>query len=413
LKGQAITGVTGRMTQTKHAFIALMSAMLIACSATLAATTASPNDRSRISEPVLVEVEKLGDRGAAYGAAKKLAEEGGAIVPELIIALEHTLNELSTYDPYNLGDAKDDYSALLYRQAQLMGLIGASGGAEDADRLISMAGLMRSENIVAASYFETLDSLGAREKADALATQIIADPDSDNIKLFVAMLRYSQRTPAEIAHFAEQHLDKDLLLVKGTAYRLLINAGRGHEVRDRLIEDVDKLEYTGNGNHSMLQALALIEEPETFEPRIGRLRLRSNVKEAATLTNRFAWSSDDRRLAMLSSMLDSSYADVSALAIGFMLENGRVDLLKEHHLVSGAMRQFEYYEAIVPGFAEMSRDRLLRHMSTEEVAATIRQKSQPLAPIISTKMRSALQRLGYRLEKRDGKIVIIPPGDGS
>lgn len=403
------------MKQTRRAFIALMSTGLMACSLSLAATTASPDERPGISEAVRVEVEKLGGRDAAYGAAKKLAELGGAIVPELIIALEDTLNELATYDPYNLGDAKNYYSALLDRQVQLMGLIAAAGGPEHADLLISMASSMQSENIVAASYFEALDILGAYEKADALATQIIADPDSDNIKLFVAMARYGQRTPAEVANFAEQHLDKDLLLVRGKAYRLLINAGRGHEFRDRLIQEVDKLEYTGSGNHTMLQALAFVEEPETFKPRIERLRLQPDVKEAATLTNRFAWSSDDERLAMLSSMFmsDMRYADVEAIAIGFMLENGRVDLLEEHRLVSRAIQQFEYYEAIVPGFAEMSRDRLLRHMSTEEVDAIIRQKSQPLVPILSSTMRLVSRRLGYRIEKRDGTIVIIPPGDGS
>ena len=399
------------MKKTKRAFIAFMSVMPMTCSLSLAATTASPDDRSEISEPVRVEVEKLGDRDAAYGAAKKLAEQGGAIIPELIIALEDTLNELATYDPYNLGDSKDDYSALLNLQVQLLGFIAASGGAEHADRLISMAGLIRSENIAAASYFATLDNLGAQEKADALATQIIADPDSDNIKLFVAMLRYGQRTPAEIANFAEQHLDKELGLVRGTAYRLLINVGRGHEFRDRLIEDVDKLEYTGTGNHQLLQALAFIEEPETFEPRIGRLRLQPDVKEAAKLTNRFAWSSPNERIAMLSEMFDTRYADVEAIAIGFMLENGRVDLLEEHHLVWSDMQLFEYYEVMVPGFAEISRDRLLRHMSTEEVDAIIRQKSQPLAPRHSSKMGFAMQRLGYRLEKRDGTIAIIPPGD--
>jgi hypothetical protein len=142
-----------------------------------------------------------------------------------------------------------------------------------------------------------------------------------------------------------------------------------------------------------------------------RVRLRPDVKRATTLVSRFAWSSDEEREAMLPEMLHTNHVELDLYAIEFMLENDRVDLLEEHRLAWSGVLQMEYYQMLIPGFDEMSRERLLQHLPPEQVDLIERQKSLPIMPMTSPTMRLALQRLGYTLEKRGGTVVIIPPAD--
>lgn len=388
-----------------------VATMLLVCMLFSFAVTVSQDSRPAVSESVQVEVEKLGDSREAYFAARELADRGDTIVPELITALEDTLGELAQYDPHNLGDTKDEYSSLLNQAAQLMGLIAGAGKPAHVDRLTGIADLMRSENMAASSYFRMLDALGAQDEVDSIAAQIIADPASDNMKLMAAMVRYYRRTPAAVANSATLHFDKELSIVRGMAYQLVINAGRGEAVRARLVDEVSKLEYAGSGNKTMLHALAVIEEPEAFLPRMETLRLRPDVKRTATLVSRFTWSSDEEREAMIPDMLHSDNREIDLYAIEFMLENDRVDLLEENRLAWPGVLQMEYYKMLIPGFDEMSRERLLQHLPPEQVDAIEQQKDQPLTPATIPTMRLALQRLGYTLEKRDGTVVIIPPAE--
>ena len=171
------------------------------------------------------------------------------------------------------------------------------------------------------------------------------------------------------------------------------------------------MEYADAGNKTMLLALAVVEKPEEFLPRMENIRLRPDVKRIATKVSRFTWSSDKEREAMLPDMLHTGNKELDLYAIEFMLENNRTDLLEEHRLAWPGVRQIEYYRLLIPGFDKMSRERLLRHLPPEQVDAIERQKDKPLMPMTGPTMRLALQRLGYTLEKRDGVVVIIPPVD--
>lgn len=397
------------MKQTSRTLLAACAAVLLGGGLLLYSFVHSQNVRPVVSEAVRVDVEKLGNQADAYNAGQRLAAKGDAIVPELITALEDTLAELAQYDPENLGEAQDAYASLMQRQASLMGLIGAAGSRGHVERLAGVADLMHSGNMAASSYFRMLDALGAQERADAIAAEIVENPGSDSMKLIAAMVRYYFRTPAAVADSAELHFDNKMPMIRAMAYQMLINAGRGDEIQARLVDEVSRLEYSGGGNKAMLQALAVMEPPETFLPRIEGLRLAPHVKKAATIISRFAWSGDDEREAMISGMLGTNDRELDLHAIQYMLENDRVDLLEQYRLVSPAMRQIEYYRLLVPGFDEMSRERLLQHMSAEEVDQVERQKSSALIPVTSPTMRLALQRLGYALEKRGGAVVIVPP----
>lgn len=396
--------------KSPNAIILIAAAAAVSvCTICSTADVAAQDTRPAVSESVLEQVEMLGDRRGSNSATRQLAERGETIVPELITALEDALDEMARYDPYNLGDHKDTYSSMLDRQYHLMTIIGSNGSTAHVSRLTGIADKIRSENMAASSYFGMLDNLGAQQEADRIAALVIADPNSDEMKLFAAMARYYRWTPAAVADSAALHFDKKLSINRAGAYQLIINAGRGDEVRARLIDEVGKLEYTGTGNKAMLQALAVIDEPESFLPRLEVLRLQPSAKRAATLVNGFTWSSDKEREAMLPDMLNTDNSELDLYAIEFMLENGRTDLLEEYRLAWPAMRQFEYYQLLIPGFAEMPRERLLRYLSPEEVDRIEWQKSNPIMPMTTPTMRLALQRLGYALEKRAGTIVIIPP----
>ena len=399
------------MTKTGPIRSTSVATLLRVCTVILLAGVAACEARPEVSEAVRVEVEKLGDGRESYFAAKALAEQGEAIVPELITALEESLEAMALYDPRNLGDSKDEYSLLLERQAQLIGLIAAGGGPEHADRLIDLVDEIQSENIATNSFFQMLDALGARKKVDTLAAQIIADPGSDDAKLLAAMVRYYRRTPAAVGKSAALHFDNDFSLIRGMAYQLAINAGREKDVRARLVDEVSNMEYADAGNKTMLLALAVIEKPEKFLPRMEDIRLRPDVKRIATKVSKFTWSSDAEREAMLPDMLHTRNQELALYAIEFMLENDRADLLEVHRLAWPGVRQIEYYRILIPGFDKMSRERLLQHLPPEQVDAIERQKDQPLMPMTGPTMRLALQRFGYTLEKRDGAVVIIPPTD--
>jgi len=269
--------------------------------------------------------------------------------------------------------------------------------------------MMESSNMTAASYFTMLDNLGVQDEADRIAARIIADPQSDGMKLFAAMARYYRRTPDEVADSAAQHFDSGLSINRAMAYQLVINAGRAEEVRARLVEEVGKLKYANTGNRAMLLALAVIEEPKAFLPRLESVRLAPHVVRVATLVSRFTWSSNKERETMLPDMLNTDHSELDLYAIEFMLENDRTDLLEQYRLAWPGMRQFEYYELLIPGFAKMSRERLLKHLSAAEVDVIEWQKTSPIKPMTTPIMRRALQRSGYTLEKRAGVVVIIPP----
>ena len=401
------------MNRSKPQTIGRFVAAMAACWPLVVMSPALADEGPVISASIQADVEQLGDRRQAYAAARRLAERGESIVPELIAALEHTLHDLARYDPNNLGDGKDNYGALLFRQSQLMGLIAAAGDAEHVGQLVALARLIKPESLVVANYFEMLERLGAYKEADEVAAKIIADPASRNLLLYVAMARFEGRPPVAVVDSAKQHLGTEFALTRAMAYQLMIDAGREDEVRAKLIEDVDSLEYTGTGNFRMLHALASIEETETFLPRIERLRLRPAIKKAAVTANRFAWSDDSAREAMLEEMFDTQYDQVALIGIEFILENGRVDLLEKHNLAWTNTRPIEYYRLLIPGFNEMPRERLLRHMSAEMVDAIESQRSLPVVPQADSRVRRALLRYGYGLEKRNGAIVIIPPDEPS
>ena len=398
-------GESSRLLMT---YAAMTIVVVSLCNGGVAAAT----ERVAVSEAVQNEVELLGDRRKASSAGGRLAEQGAAIVPELITALEDTLSALSQYDPRNLGDAKDRYTSLLYRQSMLMGLISLAGSAEQLDRLASLGRLIHPDSLVVPNYYDMLDRLGGHAEADDLAAEIIADPASDQMLLVVSLSRFQGGAPAAVIDSVAQHLDAESSLARATAYQVLVHAGRGDAVRKKLINEVDALEYTGTANFRMLYALALIEEPATYLPRVEALRLRPAVKEAVVLTNVFQWSSNAERESRLPEILKSKYDAVVLDAIEFILEEGRVDLLLEHNLVLTTTQPIEFYRALIPGFDTMTRERLLRYMAPKEVDELLAKRSQPVTPRLDSRVRRTLERSGYGLEKRGNDIVIVPPEDG-
>lgn len=246
---------------------------------------------------------------------------------------------------------------------------------------------------------------GVPQKPDLLAAQIIADPDSNGTQLLAAMMHFYWYTPMAVADSAAQHLDDDLALNRALAYQLIINAGGRDQVRARLIDEVMSLEYAGGENKQMLLALAGIEPPETFVPRLEELSLRPSVREVATVSNRFLWSNDSIRLAMLPDMLGTNDGELDLLVFGYLLKNDRVDLLRQHRLVWIEKGPVAMHAEIIPGFDTMSREQRLQHLQPDELDRIERQEAMPRG----VRAMVPVERFGYRLEQQDGQIVIIPP----
>ncbi|MGB5623536.1 MAG: hypothetical protein WBN65_13670 [Gammaproteobacteria bacterium] len=246
---------------------------------------------------------------------------------------------------------------------------------------------------------------GVPQKPDLLAAQIIADPGSHGTQLMAAMMHFYWYTPEAVADSAAQHLDDDLAINRAMAYQLVINAGGGDQVRARLIDEVMSLEYAQGENKQMLLALAAIEPPETFLPRLEQMRLRPSVKNVAMLSSRFLWSNDSIRLAMLPDMLGTDDGELDLLAIGYLLRNGRVDLLREYRLIWVEKGPLAMHAEIVPGFDTMSREQRLQYLQPDELDRIERAEAMPRG----VKAVVPVERFGYRLEQRDGQIVIIPP----
>ena len=246
---------------------------------------------------------------------------------------------------------------------------------------------------------------GVPQKPDLLAAQIIADPDSNGTQLLAAMMHFYWYTPMAVADSAAQHLDDDLALNRALAYQLIINAGGRDQVRARLVDEVISLEYAGGENKQMLLALAGIEPPETFVPRLEELSLRPSVREVATVSNRFLWSNDSIRLAMLPDMLGTNDGELDLLVFGYLLKNDRVDLLREYRLIWVEKGPVAMHAEIIPGFDTMSREQRLQHLQPDELDRIERQEAMPRG----VRAVVPVERFGYRLEQQDGQIVIIPP----
>ena len=116
---------------------------------------------------------------------------------------------------------------------------------------------------------------------------VLADPDSDENQIRGALVAIYLCTPPAAAEHLSRHFSSDEVLNRGMAYQAAINLGESERIRDRVVDDVKSIVPYESGNKQLLLALATIEEPEAFIPRVDELELRHSVDFVARTANRF------------------------------------------------------------------------------------------------------------------------------
>ncbi len=362
---------------------------------------------SNVPPDLVAEIEAFNDweNPGAAAARQSIIERGSAAAPGVLAALEDVVGALAAYDPANLGDDADEYQALVMKLNHLLGVIGSIGDESHAERLIAIGRRLNPDNMVTGSFYDALDAVGSPERSAEFAAEVIENPSSSRLQLTLAMSRYWLSTPPEIAESALQHVDDDMLLNRAAAYRLAINAGRGDEIRQQLMADVNSLEYTRTGNKQLLYAYALIDEPTAFAAQIEPFRLRRKVERSATKFNRFFWSTPDERIEQLPEMLSENDSELHAAAIQFLLEEGRGDLLEQYRLAR-PLRPFDMYESIVPGIGNMTHEQRSQYIDEPLLTELEAIEAEPTVVIMSRTTSKVTRLLGYELEYDGNRVTV-------
>jgi hypothetical protein len=366
-----------------------------------------------VSEQLRNEIQYFGawENPDAAAARQRIVDRGESATPEVLAALEDIVQALGRYDPKNLGANKDSYQLLMMQQNHLMAVLGSIGNASHADQLVAIALQMDPNNMLAVSVYDTLDSFGAREQANAVAAAQIANPKSRDMQLLAAMTRFWLQTPSSVAESVTPHFDAALTIERAMAYKLAVNGGRGEEVRERLIAEVATLNYAESGNKQMLFALAAVEKPDVFLPRMEPLRLRRHVKSAATKYSRFIWSDVSEQELLLKDLLGTEHETLTAEAMRFMLEHNRGDLMTKYSLAWPEQDPFVKFSAYLPGIdlVNMSRQQRLEYFDEEWLTALEREQASPRGVIMNKTIKLIVDRLGYKLIPDGQKIVVTRP----
>ena len=231
------------------------------------------------------------------------------------------------------------------------------------------------------------------------------------MQLLTAMSRFWLRTPPGVAESVTPHFDAALTIERAMAYKLAVNGGRGDEVKERLIAEVAKLNYADSGNKQMLLALAAVERPDAFLPRMESLRLHPYVRSAATKYNRFFWSDVSEQELLLPDLLGTEHEELTAEALRFMLEHNRGDLITKYSLAWPEQDPFVQYSAYLPGIdlVTMSREQRLEYFDEEWLTALERKQASPRGVIMNETTKLVVDRLGYKLIPDGQEIVVTRP----
>ncbi len=91
------------------------------------------------------------------------------------------------------------------------------------------------------------------------------------------------------------------------------------------------------------------------EERIGsRLKALLRTWKTALLLNEFSWASDRQKEELLPKLLASQNGEIKSIAMAYILENRRVDLLEKHSLAHLPTSLYAMYDSVVPNFESLS-----------------------------------------------------------
>ena len=323
-------------------------------------------------------------------ARQRIVARGSHQMPAVLNAIEDVVAN---------GGTDAQYNQLMITAAQL-------GDESHADRLIEIASGLEPSNMLSIVIFDVLDGIRAPEKGDVYAISLIQEPASQQMQLLSALTRFWHQADAEVAKLAISRVSSDDMQIRAAIYRVALNAGLEEEVRSRLAEDVASMQYGTPGNVTALNVYAAIEAPTAFVPQIESLRLYPSVKRAALLMNEFAWADSDGKEALLPRMLSSKTSELRSIAIAYILNNGRADLLAEQRLAYPPESPFAVFEASIPGFAALPREDKLRYVDEETlVRLESIAASEPRAQT-TPHLRLVARKLGYAIRVRNGELSI-------
>ena len=278
--------------------------------------------------------------------------------------------------------------------------------------------MLRNKNLivmVASLLFVSCGAEGGDEGDDGLESgirqsiSVLADPNSSEDQIRGALVAIYFCTPSAAAKHLGRHFASDDALIRGLAYQAAINLGEIERVRDRLVEDATSIVPNQSGNKQLLLALAKIEEPAVFLPRIDALDLRPSVEFVATTGNRFFWSDESIREALMPDMLRASNdGELTLIAARYMFENDRIDLLRKHRLVGPQPDPFEMF-ATYPGWDRMTWEQRAAIIGEGQFKELEKKATNPV-PWLEPLIRQSVECWGYSVRQKGTELYVDGPG---
>jgi len=252
---------------------------------------------------------------------------------------------------------------------------------------------------------EDNDNLGPRIQR---SISVLADPDSDENQTRGALAAIYFCTPPAAAEHLSRHYSSEEALIRGLAYQAAINLGESERIRDRLVEEVDSIAPYVSGNKQLLLALATIEEPEAFIPRVDELELRHSVDFVARTANQFFWSDTSVKEALIPAMLRArDDGELTIIAARYMFENNRIDLLREHFLVGPQPDPFEMFTTY-PGWDQMTWAQRAAVLGEDQFKKLEEKAANPV-PWIEPMITQSVECWGYSIRQKGTELYIEGP----
>ncbi len=237
---------------------------------------------------------------------------------------------------------------------------------------------------------------------------VLADTDSDETQIRGALAAIYFCTPPAAAEHLSRHFSSGDALIRGLAYQAAINLGQSEQVRDRVVADVESIVPEASGNKQLLLALATIEEPDAFIPRVDELRLRRSVDFVARTANAFLWSGTNVKEALIGNMLkQSADGELTIMAARYMLENNRIDLLRAHFLVGPQPDPFEVYTRI-QGWDQMTPEQRAAVIGHDQYK-TLEEKAANPVPWMEPMITPSVECWGYSIRQKGSELFIEGP----
>ena len=237
---------------------------------------------------------------------------------------------------------------------------------------------------------------------------VLADTDSDENQIRGALVAIYFCTPPAAAEHLSRHFSSGDTLIRGLAYQAAINLGEAERIRDRVIGDVTSIVANASGNKQLLLALATIEEPEVFIPRVDELELRQSVEFVARTANQFLWSDTSMKESLIPDMLRAqSDGELTIMAARYMLENDRIDLLRAHSLVGPQPDPFEIYSRI-QGWDQMTSEQRAAVIGHDQYK-TLEGKAANPVPWMEPMITPSVECWGYSIRQEGTELSIEAP----